>query len=58
VPEGLREYRRELTAHLAGVLGFDPPEGFVAQVMNAAAGPVSEWYRVMLGREDASRSVS
>ena len=49
MPDGLRHYRQELTNHLTEVLGFQPAEGFVAQVQNAAAGPVSDWYVVMLG---------
>ena len=48
MPAGLQEYRRELVAVLAGVLGYQPPDGYVAQVQVAAAGPVSDWYRAVL----------
>ncbi len=54
IPAGLQQYRRELTAHLAEVLGYPPAEAFVSQVQNAAAGPVSEWYRAMLSRGEAA----
>ncbi len=55
IPDGLRQYREALTGYLADVLGYPPAEGFVAQVQQAAAGPVSDWYAVMLGREDTQR---
>ena len=48
MPDGLRQYREALAGYLAEVLGYAPAEGFVAQVQNAAAGPVSDWYAVML----------
>jgi hypothetical protein len=50
MPDGLRQYREALTGYLADALGYPPAEGFVSQVQNAAAGPVSDWYRVMLSR--------
>lgn len=53
MPEGLRQYRRELFAFLAEFLGREPSDQYVSMVQNAAAGPVSDWYRVMLSREEA-----
>lgn len=57
MPLGLMEYRRELVAYLTELLGRQPSEPYVAMVQSAAAGPVSDWYVVMLGREDVQSFV-
>lgn len=53
MPAGLQQYRWELAAYLTELLGYGPPDSYESMVQNAAAGPVSDWYKVMLGQVDA-----
>lgn len=42
---GLRDYIRELRAHLSHELGYQADSDVVTQVLDELGIPVSEWYR-------------
>jgi len=53
---GLQLYRTELVEHLTGLLGRRPSDSYIAAVQEASAGPVADWYRVMLSDREETLS--